>query len=119
MPGGRPSKYNELTLEITENYIHNYAMYGHAIPSNAGLSVVLGVHRGTIQAWANDSDKVEFSDMLVRLQSEQEQILLSKGLTGEYNSNIVKLVLAKHNYADKSDINQNITIHEKTIDDLE
>jgi hypothetical protein len=119
MPIGRPSKYNELTLEITENYIRNYAQYGHAIPSNAGLSIVLGVHRDTVQSWANDPDKAAFSDMLVRLQSEQEQILLSKGLTGEYNSNIAKLVLAKHGYADKSDVNQNITIHEKTIDDLE
>lgn len=119
MPIGRPTKYNELTLEVAENYLRNYAKYGHAIPSNAGLSLVLGIRRETVQAWANDPEKEAFSHILDEIQAEQEQILLSKGLTGEYNSNIAKLVLGKHGYTDKSDANQNITVHEKTIDDLE
>lgn len=119
MPLGRPSKYNELTLEIAENYIRNYAQYGHAIPSNAGLSIVLDVRRETVQVWANDPRKKAFANILAKLQEVQEQILLSKGLNGEYNSNIAKLVLGKHGYKDRSETDQNITIHEKTIDDLE
>jgi hypothetical protein len=36
--------------------------------------------------------------------STQERILVSKGLKGEFNSNIAKLALGKHGYTDKQDV---------------
>ena len=118
-PGGRPTKYNDLTMEIAENYLKNYASYGHVIPSHVGLSLVLGINSDTIYAWGKDPRKPEFSEMLTRILDLQHFVLVSKGLSGEYNSNIVKLVLTKHGYKDRSETDQNIIIHEKTIDDLE
>lgn len=97
--GGRPTKYSAEVLDKAEDYIRNYTSYGDLVPSNAGLACELGVHRDTVQHWANIHP--EFSDMLIKLQSVQERRLLSGGLAGDYNSNITKLMLAKHGYSDK------------------
>lgn len=119
MPAGRPTKYNELTLEVAENYLRNYEKFDDVIPSHIGLSLVLGINAETLYSWNKDPRKPEFTNILERILKKQHQVLISKGLSGEFNSNIAKLVLGKHGYSDKSDVNQNITVHEKTIDDLE
>ena len=105
MPGGRPTKYNQDILDKTLAYLDDYFdVYQHVIPSIAGLSLVLDINRDTIHAWAKQDDKQEFSDMLQKLNAKQQQILISKGLSGEFNSNITKLVLTKHGYHDKQDV---------------
>lgn len=119
MPGGRPSTYNELMLEVAENYLQNYEEYGDQFPSNVGLALVLGIRRETVYKWGKDPRKAEFGNILDRIQAKQEQVLLNKGISGEFNSNIAKLVLGKHGYKDRSESDHNVTIHEKTIDDLE
>lgn len=73
---------------------------GHAVPSVARLARLLGVARSTIHAWSNDEDK-RISDTLEALNAEQEGALIDNGLTGVYNSNIVKLMLANHGYGEK------------------
>ena len=105
MKVGRPSKYNKETLNKVAEYLETFEQQGDPIPSIAGLSVNLGVSRSTINAWKLESDKKEFSDMLDQLLATQERILLGKGLKGEFNSNITKLVLTKHAYSDKSETN--------------
>lgn len=119
MPAGRPTKYNELTLEVAENYLQNYESHGDPFPSHIGLALALGIRNSTLYEWGKDPKKPEFSEMLERVLQKQHQLLVSKGITGEFNSNIAKLVLGKHGYKDRSESDQNITIHEKTIDDLE
>lgn len=99
MAGGRPSKYSQEIIDKTADYIINHAKYGDVVPSNAGLACELNVSRETVNVWGNT--KPEFSDMLAQLQARQERLLLSNGLTGEYNSNITKLMLAKHGHSDK------------------
>lgn len=42
--------------------------------------------------------------MLDDIISTQEQILLNRGLMGAFNSNITKLMLSKHGYSDKQEI---------------
>lgn len=104
MTAGRPTKYNQKLIETARDYIITYdAKYEHAIPSIAGLSLVLNISRETIHAWDREGDKVEFSDILRQLSAKQEQILISKGLKNEFNSNIVKLALGKHGYHDKQE----------------
>jgi len=103
----RPTDYNEKVIGKTEEYLANYESYDDAIPSIAGLAVVLGVARSTIYYWASQEDKKEFSDMLQNILSNQERILINKGLKNEFNSNIVKLALGKHGYKDKADVTTN------------
>lgn len=72
------------------------------LPTVAGLSLYLGVARSTIYKWAEEHK--EFSDTLDEIITAQEDALISKGLSGEYNQTIVKLMLSSnHNYKEKSE----------------
>lgn len=100
----RPTKYNQSILDDTNDYIETYeSTYGDKIPSVAGLSLVLNIRRSTIYKWAGEDDKKEFSDILDKLNANQERLLVSSGLSGDFNSAITKLVLGKHGYHDKQD----------------
>lgn len=102
MPAGRPSKYGEHILKKAESYLANYRDLGDLIPSVVGLADELHVCEKTLYNWADDNP--EFLQMLNRIKSKQHRKLLEGGLGGEFNSNITKLVLAKHNYSDKQAI---------------
>jgi len=104
MSTGRPTKYSKEMLEKTRDYLNRYEAFGDAVPSAAGLAVVLGVARSTLYTWASDPDKSEFSDMLDAINAVQERVALSKGLNNEFNATIVKLLLAKHGYHDKQSL---------------
>lgn len=101
---GRPTKYNQQILERTALYTTDFEKFGDVIPSIAGLSLVLGVSRDTIHQWVKEEDKQDFSDMVKQLLAKQEQMAMCKGITGAWNATIVKLVLAKHGYTEKSEI---------------
>lgn len=102
---GRPTKYSQEILDKTEYYIQNYKSdeFEEVIPSVEGLSCYLKIRRSTLYDWKGQDDKESFSDMLDELISIQGRVLMNKGLSGEFNSNITKLVLSKHGYHDKSE----------------
>lgn len=98
-PPGRPSIYTPELVEQARAYLTDYAKHGDAFPNVAGLAVALGTHRDTLYAWARDETKPEFSDILAKIKTRQEAVLLSKGATGEFNSVISKMLLSsKHGY---------------------
>lgn len=101
--GGRPTYYSDETVRKAKEYLQDYQSYGDAVPSVAGLSIALERSRSTLYEWAKDADKKEFSDILEQINATQEKTALSKGLTGDFNSTIVKLLLGKHGYHDKVD----------------
>lgn len=72
------------------------------IPSIAGLAFHLDVHRETLRLWGKDNEM--FFGILERLGQNQEKTLLTGGLTGEMNSQIAKLVLAKQGYKESAEI---------------
>ncbi len=102
--GGRPSKYNNKTLSKVMDYLEHFEEEGQVIPTVAGLAVHLDVNRDTLYAWAQDEDKAEFSDILGKLKSLQEIVLVNNGLSGDFNSVITKMMLTKHGYSDKVDV---------------
>ena len=71
------------------------------MPSISSLAQFLKVTRGTLHAWGRQEEKAEFADLLDEILATQERALINKGLTGQFNSNIVKLMLAKHGYCDR------------------
>ena len=98
MPGGRPSSYSESMLEKAKDYLVNYQTnHGDEVPTVFGLSGVLGVARSTIYEW----DNVEFSDTLEAINAKQAQVLCNKGLTGDFNPTIAKLMLHNQGLTDK------------------
>jgi hypothetical protein len=103
MPAGRPTKYNKKILTDTADYLENHADYEDIVPSVAGLSCYLKLSKKIIYIWAKQDDKEEFLHMLEEIASKQERMLLSGGLSSDMNATIVKLMLAKHNYSEKTE----------------
>jgi hypothetical protein len=103
----RPSTL-ENNIDLAQQYVDgDYVAAGDLIPSVAGLAVYLGKTRETMYAWGRDNK--QFSDILAKLLTVQEKTLLAGGLGGTMNSTISKLVLSKHGYSDKAEVEQKIT----------
>ena len=115
MAGGRPTKYNDETLGIATAYIDEYKSYGDIVPSVAGLACVLKVSRDTIYEWVKHKDKEEFSDIIKVLSTAQERSLINGSLGNELNPTISKLLLGKHGYSDKAEIESNVTVAPKNF----
>ena len=64
------------------------------------------VHRSTIYEWKETYP--EFSDILEAILSEQAERLINSSISWEYNSNIAKLLMGKHWYSDKQEIDQTV-----------
>lgn len=85
------------------------------LPKAEGLAKCLGVRRETLYDWANKKSpryNEEFSNILSEVNNSQIERLIDRGLAGQYNPTIAKLVLAKHGYKDQQDIttgNEKIT----------
>lgn len=103
-PGGRPTKYTDELLEKAYYYLENFKEFEDVIPSHIGLALHLRIRTSTVYDWAKQEGKKEFSDILDAIMKTQHQILISKGLSGDFNSNIAKLVLGKHGYHEKTDV---------------
>jgi len=74
------------------------------IPTIEGLARYLKIHRSTLYEW--QKEKPQFSDIIEQLQQKQVERLLNMGLSGDYNSTIAKVLLTKHGYNDKTEIDQ-------------
>ena len=99
MPAGRPTDYTPELVEAAWDYaLGNWQQ--DKVPSVAGLACAIGVRRETCHAWAKDKDK-EFSNILSKIAETQERVLINKGLDGQFNASITKLMLSKHGYSDR------------------
>lgn len=103
MAFGRPTEYREDYVLQIEKYLEEYKDLGEVIPTIAGVARYLGIARPTVYAWADDPEKADFSYMISKVQTEQEIITLSNGLTGAFKPQVSTLVLSKHGYAAKTD----------------
>lgn len=119
MAGGRPTDYSEQIAKHAWDYISrcNDSLKDNRLtvnlPSIEGLAMHLEVSRSTVYLWQKEYP--EFSDILEVLLQKQAQALLNNGLSGSYNSTIAKLILTKHGYTDKAEVDQK-TEHSGSID---
>lgn len=119
MAGGRPTEYTQDIIDKAWSYVNGgWEKEGAPIPSLVGMCRVLNRGKSTIYDWAKDPEK-QFSDIVEALNELQEEILASKGLTGDFNSSITKLMMTKHGYSDKQDISQTTTISVNGMSDEE
>jgi hypothetical protein len=99
----RPVEWSPEVLEQAKAYLNDYdTTHSHSIPSVVGLCQVINRARSTVYKWAKEEDK-GFSDILEAINEKQQMVLLSKGLTGDFNAQITKLVLGKHGYHDRQE----------------
>jgi len=95
----RPQEYNQTIIDKAQDYLADPQGTVHSLE---GLALYLGIHRSTIYDWKDKHD--EFSDIVEKVLQHQAKKLQDKGLTGEFNSSITKLLLTKHGYSDKQDV---------------
>lgn len=96
---GRPSKL-EQTLERAKAYLEGgYLENEEVIPTLAGLALYAHISRSTLYEYKKISG--EFSDTLEAILALQETKLINKGLLGEFNPTLAKLMLANHGYSDR------------------
>lgn len=100
----RPTDYTPELLEKARQYLDCYAELGEVIPTVEGLAVYLDIARSTIYAWYGQEDKQEFSDIVEKTLAGQAKELANKGLSGDFNPTITKLMMTKHGYSDRQEI---------------
>lgn len=101
MAGGRPTEYAPEVPSKVEKYLTECAERKN-IPTKEGLAVFLDVSRSTVYKWAQEIP--EFSDIFERLMAKQADKLIQGGLDGSFNAPITKMLLTKHDYSDKQEI---------------
>jgi hypothetical protein len=101
---GRPTDWSiEMEQEAIDYIKTGYnTEYEHSIPSHLGLCEALNISKTTLYRWAQDSEK-GFGDILDKCSQKQHNILIGKGLSGDFNSAIAKLVLGKHGYHERTE----------------
>ena len=101
--GGRPTKLDDALKTKAKKYLNgDYITAGHKVPSIAGLSRYLDVARNSLTNFGEQD--AEFLSTLESIKAEQELLLISGGLGGDFNSTIAKLMLTNHGYSDKAQV---------------
>ena len=103
---GRPTIYNEQILIDTREYIDSCEDVATTVklPTIEGLAYHLKINKDAIYTWRKENGKEEFSELIDELLAKQARELINKGLSGDYNSTIAKVLLAKHGYRDSQEV---------------
>jgi hypothetical protein len=97
-PMGRPSKYDKSFVKKTKDYIKTFEK-DEAVPTIEGLALYLGIPRNKVYEYGKVNEDFRGTvDIVVNLQAKK---LISEGLKGNFNSSIVRLLLAVHGYRDE------------------
>lgn len=118
--GGRPTDYSEEIVTKAQEYIdscedeeYDYHKtrgdksdsYEYKVkvklPTIEGLAFFLRIDKTTIYEWEKKYPK--FSNVINDLRSKQANMLINKGLSGDYNPTIAKVLLTKHGYREGLD----------------
>jgi hypothetical protein len=97
---GRPTLYNEELQAKADEYLTNWHERD-AVPSRVGLCCYLGISKRVSHDWGAIHEP--FLHTLEAIEALQEYTAINKGITGEFNSTITKLVLVNHGYSDKKE----------------
>ena len=112
---GRPSSYNEELPQEAFDYLESFELKQseregytkhEVIPSIVGLCRHIGRGKTTVYNWIADKDqeKAPFRDICNAILEMQELKLLTGGLVGGWNPQVTKMILTKHGYSDKQEI---------------
>lgn len=101
---GRPTSYNQVIINKAQEYLDQCMAHDAGLPSIVDLCLHIGINKATVYRWRKDEDKAIFCDILDRVEMMQESSLIKNGLSGDYNSTIAKMMMTKHGYSDKQEL---------------
>jgi hypothetical protein len=117
-PGeGKKTKLDQDVIDKSWKYVdEDWRAGGDVIPSIEALSLYIGITRPTLYTWMKENE--EYLYIVNTLKDKQAQELLNNGLNGSFNSTITKLILNKHDYTEKSEVHNTITMDNVTDEEL-
>jgi hypothetical protein len=101
-PVGRPTKYNPELLAKAEEYLTQWKKLGDVVPMLAGMACHLEISKQTLYDF--EKEYPAFMDVCTRVRVLQEKALINKGLSRESDASLSKLLLMKHGYSDRQEI---------------
>ena len=116
MAGGRPAIVidDALLAKANDYLLGGYEAQEEVCPTVCGLACYLGLSKRVIYELRDRSD--EFMHTLEAIQSKQETLLMAKGLTGDFNATITKLLLSSnHGHSEKTTSEVMATVKAETI----
>lgn len=102
--GGRPTTYTEEMIDKSLEYLEVYGTLEELIPTVVGLCRYIKRSKSIVYDWAKDPEKEKFSDILCQIEELQHIKLVNGGLSSAFNPAITKMMLTKHGYSDKQEI---------------
>lgn len=107
-------EYEKVEKQSSESAILYERKLKVNLPSIEGFSKYIGISRKTLYNWSDSY--VEFENALDKISEAQKKVLIEKGLSGDYNSTIAKLVLSvNHNMIERKEID--VREHKILLDD--
>lgn len=109
MRTGRPSEYDptfcdraEEFLMIREDEYDESNRLNVKLPTLEGFAMYIGVSKRVMYEW--EQKYPDFMHALDKIRTEQHDRLTAKGLSGQYNATIAKLMLSSnHGYKEKTE----------------
>lgn len=98
---GRPTTWDDSYIDGIYEYIEGWQVYDDAIPTVERAAKHIGCKLSSIYDQAKQNK--ELSEALGEIKLVQKLVLLNASLTGEFNSNIAKLIFsANHQLSEKT-----------------
>lgn len=93
--------YDEKMPEKALEYLEGCVDTNHSVslPSKEGLALYLGVDLSTVYNWRDKYP--EFAKVFTLITLVQAERLINKGLSGDYEKVMVRLLLSKHGYKEQ------------------
>lgn len=110
---GRPTIYTTEMLDEAFEYLRLFDIPQHereglvsqeVIPTVVGLCRHIKRSKSTVYSWLKDDDKGDFLDIVSAIEESQHISLVSGGLASTFNPMITKLILSKHGYSEKMEV---------------
>lgn len=107
-PGGRPTKLTSKIVKLASSYIES-AQAADELPTIEGLAIYIGITRSTLYEWrkidgAENKIAAKLSDILDDVDTHQAHQLINGSLRGFLNPTISKMMLSKHGYVEKNEV---------------
>tara|TARA_R110000851_G_scaffold3161_1_gene12884 strand:- start:1705 stop:2151 length:447 start_codon:yes stop_codon:yes gene_type:complete len=112
----RPTSYDKALVEKAEAYLKEFELKQseregttseEVIPTIVGLCRYIERGKTTVYNWiaeTKDKEKDTFRDICSGIAELQEIKLVTGGLVGGWNPQVTKMILTKHGYSDKQEI---------------
>lgn len=99
---GRKSNLTPELITKARLYIDEFREGGFVLPTVEGLAYYLGIARSSLYKY--EGEDYEFSDIVETVRQLQAIMLINGGLMGDFNASIAKVMMTKHGYSDKQEI---------------